>query len=112
MGASPCHDCAASYYFCSILLFARRRQIGAAPMRHFRRHADALAQRGMRVNRLADIDRVGAHFYRQGDLADHVAGVGADHAAAQDLAVAVRFGAVVEQQLGETLVAAIGNRAA
>ena len=53
MAASPCHDCASSYYLCSRLLFARRRQIGAAPMRHFRRHADALAQRGMRMDRLA-----------------------------------------------------------
>ena len=31
-------------------------------MRHFRRHADALAQRGVRVNGFADVDRVCAHL--------------------------------------------------
>jgi hypothetical protein len=38
--------------------------------------------------------------------------MGTDHAAAQDLAVAVGFGAVVKQQFGDTFVAAIGNGAA
>jgi hypothetical protein len=33
--------------------------------------------------------------------------MGADDAATQDLAVAMRFRAVVEQQLGEALVAAV-----
>ena len=47
MAANPCHDFADSYYLCSRLLFARRRQVGAAPMRHFRRHADAFVQRLM-----------------------------------------------------------------
>ena len=37
-------------------LLARRRHIRAAAMRHFRRHADALAQRRMRVDGLADVD--------------------------------------------------------
>lgn len=57
-------------------------------MRHFRRHADALAQRRMRVDGLADVDSVRTHLDGQGDLADHVARMRADHAAAQDLAVA------------------------
>ena len=35
------------------------------------------------------------HLDRQGNLPDHVTGVGADHATAQDLAVAVGFGCVV-----------------
>ena len=65
------------------------RQIGATAVRHFRRHADALAQRGMRVDRLADVHRVGAHLNCQRDLTDHVARVRADHAAAQHFAVAV-----------------------
>jgi hypothetical protein len=81
-------------------------------MRHFRRHADALAQRRMRVDGLADVDSVGTHLDGQGDLADHVACVGTDDATAQDLAVAVRLGAVVEQQLGEAFVTAVGNGAA
>ncbi len=54
-------------------------------MRRFRSHAHALAQRGMRVNGFADVDRVGAHFNGQCNLANHVAGVRADNAAAQDL---------------------------
>jgi hypothetical protein len=44
------------------------------------------------VDGLADVHGVGAHLDGQGDLADHVARVGADDAAAQDLAVAVRLG--------------------
>jgi len=36
----------------------------------------------------------------------------ADHAAAQDFAVAVRFRAVTEQQLGHALVPAVGDGAA
>ena len=57
-------------------------------VRDLGRHADAFAQRGMRMDRLADVDLVGAHLDGQRDLADHVAGVRADDAAAQDLAVA------------------------
>jgi len=57
-------------------------------MRHFRRHADAFAQRGVRVDGLADVHRVGAHLDGQGDFADHVAGMGADDAAAH---IAVGF---------------------
>ena len=37
-------------------------------MSHFRRHADALAQRGMRVYGLADVHRVCAHFIDDSDL--------------------------------------------
>ena len=61
-------------------------------MRHLRRHADAFAQRRMRVNRLADVHGVSTHLDGQRNLADHVAGMGADHATAQDLAVAVAVG--------------------
>ena len=39
-------------------------------MRHFRRHADTFAQRGVRVNRLADVDGVGSHFDGQSRYAD------------------------------------------
>ena len=46
----------------------------------------------MRVNRLADVYRIRTHLNRQSDLADHVARMRADHAAAQDLAVAVGLG--------------------
>ena len=57
-------------------------------MRHLRCHADGLPERGMRMNRLADVDGICAHLDRQRNLADHVAGMRADHAAAQDFAVA------------------------
>ncbi len=61
-------------------------------MRHLGRHANAFAQRRMRVDGLADVHGVGAHLNRQRDLADHVARMGSDHAAAQNLAVAVGLG--------------------
>jgi len=61
-------------------------------MRHFRSHADAFTQCRMRMDRFADIYGICTHLYRQGDLANHVARMGADHAAAQDFAVAVGFG--------------------
>ena len=57
-------------------------------MRHLRRHADAFAQRRVWVDGFADVRRVGAHLDGQSDLANHVARVRADHAAAQVLAVA------------------------
>ena len=78
-------------------------------MRNLRRHADAFAQRGVRVDGLADVHGVGAHLDGQGNLANHVARMPADHAAAQELAVAMRLRRVVEQQLGHALVAAIGD---
>ena len=49
--------------------FSRRRQIRARTVRHFLRHANAQAQLRGQMNRLAD----------------HVARVGSDHAAAQVL---------------------------
>ena len=78
-------------------------------MRHLRRHANALAQRGVRMDGLADVNRFGAHLNGQGNLADHVPGVGAHDAATQDLALAMRLGAVVKEQLGKALIAAIGD---
>ena len=65
-------------------------------MCHFSGHANTLAQRRVRVNRFADIDCVRSHLNGQCNLANHVARVRPDHAAAQDLAVAVSFGAVVK----------------
>ena len=54
-------------------------------MRYCRLHANALAQRRIRVVGLADVHCVGTHLDSQRDLSDHVARVGADHATAQDL---------------------------
>ena len=73
-------------------LLLRRRQIRAATVRHFSRHANAFAQRGMWVDGFADVHRVRAHLDGQSDLTDHVARMRAHHAAAQDLAMAVGLG--------------------
>jgi len=78
-------------------------------MLHLGRHANALAQRKVRVNRLADVHRIRAHLNRQRNLADHVARVRADHAAAQNLAVAMGFRAIVKQQLDDAFIAAVDN---
>ena len=67
---------------------------GADALEHFGREANGFAERRMRVDRLADIDGVGAHFDRERDFADQIAGVRADDAAADD---PVRC--VVEQEL-------------
>src|SRR5664279_5720730 len=83
---------------------SRRRQVGAGPLERFGSEADRFAQRRVRMDRLADVDRVGAHLDRQRDLADHVAGVRADDAAADD-----GVGRLVEEQLGEAFVAAVGD---
>ena len=61
-------------------------------MRHLSRHADALAQRGVGVDGFADVHGVCAHLDGQSDLTNHVARVGAHHAAAENLAVAVGLG--------------------
>ena len=76
-------------------------------MRHFRRHANRLTKRRVRVNGLADIDGIATHFDGQTHFADHVASARADEGAADH---AMRFG--VEDQLGEAVVAAVGNGAA
>ena len=81
-------------------------------MRNLRRHANGFAQRWMRMDRLADVHSVCTHFNGQGNLTNHVARMGADHAAAQNLAVAVGFWGVVEQEFGDTFVAAVGDGAA
>ena len=52
-------------------------------MRHFSRHANALPQRGMWVNRLAGMHRICPHFDGKSDLADCPACVDAHHAVIQ-----------------------------
>ena len=52
------------------------------------------------------------HLDRQSHFTNKVAGIGTDDAAAQNLAVTMGFGAVVKQQFGEALGAAIGGGAA
>ena len=56
---------------------------------------------------VADVAGLAAHLDGEADLADQVAGVGADDAAADD--AVCRF---VEEQLGEAFVAAVGDGAA
>lgn len=79
-------------------LLACRRHVRAAAVRHFRRHAQALAQRGVGVDGLADVHGIRAHLDGQRNLADHVASVGADPAAAQNLAMAVHFRRFIKQE--------------
>jgi hypothetical protein len=81
-------------------------------MRNLRRHADGLPKGRVRVDGLADVHRVCAHLNRQRNLTDHVARMRANHAAAQDLAVAMCFGGVIKQQFGDGIKAAVSNRPA
>lgn len=74
------------------------------PFEDFGRHANGFAERRVRMDGLADIGRLAAHLDGQADLADQVSGMGADDAAADD---PVR--GLVKDQLGEALVAAIGD---
>ena len=76
-------------------------------IRHFSRHVDGLSQRRVRINRLANIDRICTHFDSQCNLASHVVDMRTNHAVAEDFAVAVRFCAAVKQQLGPALAAAV-----
>ncbi len=49
-------------------------------MRHFRRHANTFAHRGVGVDGFANVHRVCAHLNRQCNLANHLTRVRADHA--------------------------------
>ena len=62
----------------SLRLLARRRQVRTTAMRHFCRHAYALAQRGVRVYGFANVHRVCAHLDGQRDFAQHVACIRCD----------------------------------
>lgn len=72
-------------------------------MRHFRSHADALTQRGGWMDGLTDINSVCTHLNLQSNFANHIARVRADHAAAENVAMAVCLWSVIEQQLGKAL---------
>ena len=49
-------------------LLLARRQVRATAVRHLRRHADAFAQRGVRVDGFADVHGVCANFIGDSDL--------------------------------------------
>lgn len=57
----------------------------------------------MRMNRLTDIDRIGAHLNSQCNFANHVTRVGTNDAAALNLAVAVGFVHRFVRQIGAPL---------
>jgi len=59
------------------------------------------------MDSLADVDRVASHLHGEADLADQVARMGADDAAAEHAVIGL-----VEQELGESLVAPVGDRTA
>ena len=77
----------------------RRWNVRASAVGNFGGHADGFAQGRVRVNGLADVDRVAAHLDGQTDFADHVASIRADDGTADD---AMRFG--IEDQLGKAVV--------
>src|SRR5437899_4378333 len=60
----------------------------------------------MRVDALANIHGIASHLYRQAQFSDQVAGMRADDTTADD---AMRL--IVEDEFGEPLVTAIGDRA-
>src|SRR5262249_44858039 len=90
-----------------LLFLLLRRKIRAMAFEHLRRHTDRLAESRMRMNGLADICRLAAHLDREADFTDQVAGMRPDDSAADD-----PMGRRVEQQLGKTLIAAVGDGAA
>jgi hypothetical protein len=70
------------------------------------RHPDGFAERQVRMDRFADISCVRAHFDGETDFADQVAGIQTHDAATNH---PMRF--LVEQELREAFVTAIGNSA-
>src|SRR5438128_211723 len=99
---SPATDRSSGWAFGA---FLRHVEIGDRPLVRFRGQPHRLGEGGMRVDGLADVDRVGAHLDGQGRLGDEVAGVGADDPGADD---AVGF--LVEEELGHSLVPAERQR--
>ena len=61
-------------------------------MRHFCRHTNAFAKRWVGVNSFANIYGVCTHLNSKRDFTNHVTRMCADHAATQNLSVAVGFG--------------------
>jgi hypothetical protein len=64
----------------------------------------------MRVDGFASVNRVCAHLNGQRNFTNHVTGMGADHAAAQNLAVAVGLRGIVKQQFSDGIKAAVGSK--
>src|SRR5262245_5898610 len=81
-----------------------RRQIGAHALEYFCGHPDRFTQGGMGMDGLADADGVATHLDRQAYFADQVSCMSPHDAAAEHAMVGL-----IEQKLGETLVAAIGD---
>ena len=57
-------------------LLAHRQQIRTTPMRHLSSHANTSAERGVRMNCLADIDCVCSHLDSQTNFTNHFGCVG------------------------------------
>ena len=60
----------------------------------------------MRMDGLAEVNRIASHLHGEAYLADQVARMGADDAAAEQSVISL-----IEQELGESLVAPVGDRA-
>ena len=61
------------------------------------------------MNGFTDVYCICSHFNGQCNLANHVAGVRADHAAAEAFAVAVGCIRIIKQQFGHAFIATVGN---
>src|SRR3989304_6414685 len=83
------------------LRFFGQVQIGDAAQRQLRREERRFRQRRMGMNAKADVLHVGAHFQRQHQFGDQLAGGHADDAGAEDA-----LGRLVVEQLGHTFIAA------
>src|SRR5260221_6369384 len=86
------------------LFLLHRRHVGTDAFEELSGHADRFAGRRVRVDGLADVGRVGTNLDAERHLADEIAGARADDAGADD---AMRL--AVEDQLGEALVARVGD---
>ena len=89
------------------LLLLRDVEVRDGAVEDFRRHAHRLAERGMRMDGVADVGDLAAHLDRQRGLGDQVARVHADDAGADDAMTGF-----VEDQLGEAFGTAEADRAA
>src|SRR6516165_545554 len=80
-------------------LFLGHVQIGERAFEGLGRERYRLRERGMRMDRQADVRAVGSHLDRERHLAHQVARVRADDAASEQA-----MGNRIEQQLGEAVV--------
>ena len=80
--------------------FASGCKIGERAVKSLRGERDGFGQGWMRMNRQADIGRVGTHFDCQRHFGNQIAGAGADNTGAQN-----STSLLIKQQFGEAVIA-------